>query len=300
MGLNLAHVRRTLAAAALLWVSACSHGTPAPAGSNGIVPSSDNVPIAFQVRGSGKPTLVLIHGWSCDSSYWAGQVDGLSRDYRVITVDLGGHGRSGSSRVNWTIDSFGEDVVAVVERLQPEQAILVGHSMGGDVAVAAARRLGGRVRGVVWVDTYRKLGSTRSADEVEEIVAPFAADFKPTTAALVRGMFPPGADKQLVARVAEDMSSAPPTIAVSALRSSLTYGRTITESIKGIRAPIVAINPDQPASEVQSMRDHGVEVVMMSGVGHFMMMEQPAQFNALLKQVVARHFTTPSMATTAR
>ena len=291
MGLSLAPLGRSLAAATLVCVAACSQSPYTPAGSAQFVPSSDTVQIAYQASGSGKPALVLIHGWSCDSSYWAGQVDELSKDFQVITMDLGGHGRSGTGRANWTIDSFGEDVAAVVDRLRPEQVVLVGHSMGGDVAVAAARRLGGRVKGVVWVDTYQKLGGTRSAAEVEEIVAPFASDFQPTTAAFVRGMFPSAADQELVNRVAEDMSSAPPTIAVSALRSSLTYGRSITETMKGV-GPIVAINPDQPAAGIESMKRHGVHVVTMSGVGHFMMMEQPARFNALLRAVVAEHFTS--------
>lgn len=292
MGMSLATVGRSLiASATLVFATACSHSAFTPAGSAQFVPSSDTMQIAYQISGSGKPALVLIHGWSCDSSYWAGQVGELSKDFQVITMDLGGHGRSGAGRADWTIDSFGEDVAAVVDRLRPEQVVLVGHSMGGDVAVAAARRLGRRVKGVVWVDTYRKLGGTRSSAEVEDIVAPFASNFQPTTAAFVRGMFPAGADQQLVNRVATDMSSAPPTVAVSALRSSLTYGRTITETIKGLGPPILAINPDQPASEAQSLRDHGVEVVTMSGVGHFMMMEQPARFNALLKQVVAERFS---------
>lgn len=274
MGMSLATFRRSLIAATLVFAVGCSHSTYTPAGSAGFVPSSDMVQIAYETRGSGKPALVLIHGWSCDSSYWAGQVDELSEDFQVITMDLGGHGRSGTGRADWTINSFGEDVAAVVDRLRPGQVVLVGHSMGGDVAVAAARRLGRRVKGVVWVDTYRKLGGTRSAAQVEEIVAPFASNFQPTTAAFVRGMFPVGADQQLVHRVANHMSSAPPTVAVSALRSSLTYGRTITKTIEGLGPPILAINPDQPASEVQSLRDHGVEVVTMSGVGHFMMMDQ--------------------------
>ena len=62
--------------------------------------------------------------------------------------------------------------------------------MGGDVAVAAARRLGQRVNGVVWLDTYRQLGTNRTADEVEALVRPFRTDFRETTRSFVRGMFP--------------------------------------------------------------------------------------------------------------
>lgn len=259
---------------------------------SGFAASADRLPIAYQSRGSGMPALVLIHGWSCDAGYWDAQLEPLSRDFQVVTLDLGGHGRSGMDRSAWTIDSFGQDVAAVVEALGPGQVVLVGHSMGGDVAVAAARLLGDRVRGVVWVDTYRSFGPPRSAADVEKAVAPFAADFAPTVAPFVRGMFGPDADPRLVDRVAADMASAPPAVAIPALRSSLTYGRTIRDTIKGVKAPIVAINPEGPPAEAQSLREEGIRVVTMPGVGHFVMMEKPAAFDAVLKEAVAESLAT--------
>lgn len=249
------------------------------------VVSPDGVPIAYSTYGTGKTALVLIHGWSCDTSYWAAQLQPLSRDFQVVALDLGGHGESGTGRKSFSIESFGQDVAAVVEAINPEQVVLVGHSMGGTVAIAAARQLGKRVRAVVWVDSYRKLGSPRSSEEVEEVLAPFRANFKETTGAYVRGLFGPDADEALVNRVAEHMSAAHPAIAISALESSLTFGRTITETIKEV--PIAAINACAPADDVESIQRHGVEVVTLPSTGHFPMMEAPRSFNKLLKQVVS-------------
>jgi DNA-binding transcriptional LysR family regulator len=65
---------------------------PAPAPPTLKVASADGVPIAYEVHGQGSPALVLVHGWSCDRSYWQGQVEPLSRHYQVITLDLAGHG----------------------------------------------------------------------------------------------------------------------------------------------------------------------------------------------------------------
>jgi hypothetical protein len=79
------------------------------------------------------------------------------------------------------------------------------------------------------VDTYRKLGSPRSAEEIQNVLRPFRTNFKATTDAYVRGMFGAGADEQLVQQVATNMAAAPPEIAVPALQSSLTFGRDITE-----------------------------------------------------------------------
>ena len=116
----------------------------------GVVTSRDGIPLVFEVHGAGAPAVVLVHGWSCDRSYWNGQVRPLAARYRTVTVDLAGHGESGSGRRALTMAAFGEDVVTVVEQLGADQVVLVGHSMGGDVIVEAALGLGDRVAGLVW------------------------------------------------------------------------------------------------------------------------------------------------------
>src|SRR5262245_26315272 len=116
----------------------------------------DGVRIAFEDHGAELPALVFVHGWSCDRTYWRGQAP-LAERHRVVTIDLAGHGESGVDRASWTMAAFGGDVAAVVEQLGLDDAVLIGHSMGGDVIVEAAPLLGGRVRGLVWVDVYPSL-----------------------------------------------------------------------------------------------------------------------------------------------
>ncbi len=78
------------------------------------VTSADGVMIHYEVVGEGEPTLVFVHGWSCDRGYWKGQVDEFAKTYQVVTVDMGGHGESGLGREDWTLAAFGDDVAAVV------------------------------------------------------------------------------------------------------------------------------------------------------------------------------------------
>jgi pimeloyl-ACP methyl ester carboxylesterase len=254
------------------------------------LPSFDGVPIAYEMHGSGPATLVLVHGWSCDRSYWRHQLAPLAATYRIVMLDLAGHGESGSARRTWTIESFGEDVAAVLRHVDAAPVLLVGHSMGGDVAVEAARRLGPQVRGLIWIDTYKQLGNPRTADEVAALIAPFRNDFATEVRVFVRSMFLPGADPALVEQVADDMADAPPSIALAAIEASLTYGRTITDAIARIDVPIVAINPDAPPTDRASMERHDVAVVTMSSVGHFPMLDAPDRFNALLSEVVRERF----------
>jgi pimeloyl-ACP methyl ester carboxylesterase len=90
--------------------------------------SADGVPVRYDGYGAGGPAIVFVHGWSCDRGYWDGQVAHFAERHRVVTVDLAGHGESGLGRTAWTIPSFGEDVVAVVDRLELSDMVLAGHS----------------------------------------------------------------------------------------------------------------------------------------------------------------------------
>ncbi len=278
--------------AQLLWlmafvVSMADDPSPAHAG-QGRAASADGVAIAYEAHGAGTPALVFVHGWSCDRTYWKGQLEPLGQRYRVVAIDLAGHGESGTNRQAWTIAAFGADVAAVVEKLGLERVILVGHSMGGDVIVEAARRLRGRVAGLVWVDVYRKLDAPPTAERIEAFVAPFRADFTERTRAFVRSMFPATADKSLVEWIAADMSSAPKEIALAAMVSVFSNGREMPAALAELKLPTIAINPDHPPTDFESLKRHGVEVVLMPGVGHFPMMEDPERFNRVLGSVIEK------------
>jgi pimeloyl-ACP methyl ester carboxylesterase len=253
----------------------------------GTVQSADGVAVRFEVHGGGGPALVFVHGWSCDRTYWLGQVNHFAERYRVVAVDLAGHGESGLDRPAWTMASFGDDVVAVVDHLGLAETVLIGHSMGGDVIVEAARRLPGRVAGLVWVDVYSTLGEA-ALDEtaVAEFVAPFRADFVTATRDFVRGMFLPSSSADLVEFVAADMSAAPPHIALDAIRHAVSNEPAVTAGLRGLALPTVAINPDNGHTDVEALRRYGVQTVLMAGVGHFLMMEDPQTFNRLLEEAV--------------
>lgn len=271
--------------AALVLTAACGSGTDQsaePERQSGTTYSADNVPIRYDDYGSAAATLVLVHGWSCDRSYWSEQIEPLSRHYRVVTVDLGGHGESGLGRSEWTIASFGQDVAAVIDALELDSVVLVGHSMGGDVIFQAARLRPEKVRALVMLDTYKQLGDWSSDAEIDAIVEQVSTDFAAVTENFVRGMFPSDADPNLVDRISADMAAAPPEVAIPAIRSSYLHAREVPDLIESLGKPVVAINPDDAPTDRESMRRYGVDVVIMPAVGHFLMMEDPARFNELL------------------
>ena len=279
-------LKLNLVAALALTISVVGNGQSVPNKKPLTVTSADGVSIAYETFGKGSTALVFVHGWSCDKSYWKGQIEYFSKAYRVVNIDLGGHGESGLGRKDWTIYSFGTDVAAVIKHLSLERVILIGHSMGGDVSADAALLLPGRVAGLIMVDVYKKLGAGRPAEQIDAFVADFSVDFAPKVQKLVRSMFLTNADPSLVEFVAKDMSSAPPAVALSAMRSSFTHSRQITHDFEHLKLPVIALNPDNEPTDVESMRKHGVDVIIMPGVGHFLMMEDSKRFNELLETAI--------------
>ena len=248
--------------------------------------SEDKVTISYAVHGKGEPALVFVHGWCCDRRYWSYQEPYFARKYRVVTIDLAGHGLSGLGRRNWTIEAFGGDVVAVIEKLNIERAILIGHSMGGPVIIEAARRMPDRVVGLVGVDTLHNVETRYPEEQIEDFIAGFQEDFKENTQEFVRDMFPSGSDPNIVEKIVEDMSSAPPWVGIGALRGYFHYD--VTEALKQVKFPIYCINTDLLETNVEANRRHAVsfDVKLMPGRGHFIMIEDPDTFNRLLDEVI--------------
>jgi pimeloyl-ACP methyl ester carboxylesterase len=252
----------------------------------GTARSADGIPIEFDADGDGSPALVFVHGWSCDRTYWRSQMPFFADRFRVVAVDLAGHGRSGTGRHSWTMSAFGDDVAAVVERLGLDETVLIGHSMGGDVIVEAALRLDDRVKGLVWLDTYRTLGDPSYRDGDEAFVESFRQDFVRATHAFVRRVFPAGADPALVDWVADDMSAAGSDDALDALEHAINNEDAVVAALPRLTAPVVSISPADRPTDIEALGRHGVEAILLSGVGHFMMLEDPDALNPLLGGII--------------
>jgi pimeloyl-ACP methyl ester carboxylesterase len=246
------------------------------------VASADSVMIYYDTRGAGDKTLVFVHCWSCDRSYWSNQVDVFAENYRVVTIDLGGHGQSGLEREAWTMEAFGADVAAVMQKLDLSNTVIIGHSMGGPVAMEAARLLPDRVVGLVGVDNFQNLAAQLTPEQVQAFMDQVTPDFVAATDQFVRSMFPAEADTALVEQIVADMTSAPPEVGLSSLENVLGYD--YLESISRVRLPIRTISSDRYPTEVSGNRAAAVsfELSLMPGSGHFPHLENPEVFNQLL------------------
>jgi pimeloyl-ACP methyl ester carboxylesterase len=258
--------------------------TNSPNGSTLLATEPDGVHIEYRVAGKGDPAIVLIHGWATDANYWNAQIAPLQAKYTVVTVDLAGHGGSTKSRTDWSMEKYGEDVATVVQRIPNQQVILVGHSMGGTVALEAAHTLGNRVIGIIVVDALKSVGlPPLSPLQIQTRVAPFRTDFIGAVRKYVsEELFEKGADPMFVQKVAYDMSLEPPEVGVPSLEALLSMDfRTVLADIK---VPVLAINSDLGATDDARIRKalRTFKSDVIPHTSHFLMMEVPDKFNPIL------------------
>ncbi len=267
-----------------LFITSCAQFTCVP---ESPVTSVDGVSIDFEIQGEGSPTLVFVHGWSCDKTYWSDQVSFFSKRFKTVTIDLPGHGKSGVNRTDWTIEKFGQDVATVVNKLKLKKVILVGHSMGGPIIVEAAQRVPKRTIGIVAVDSGALKDPTKdpSKKSVDGIVANLSRNFSGTMQAIVKKyIFLPTSDKRIVQKVASDMAAQPPEIGVEVMKGLRAWemGDDLA-SIKRVQAPVLFINAKRTMPNVELYKKIAdFRYRLIPNVGHFVMLEDPKTFNEIL------------------
>ena len=248
-----------------------------------VVNASDGVPIHYAVQGKGDPALVFVHCWSCDRTYWDTQVAEFAKNHRVVTIDLPGHGQSGQGRKTWSIESFGDDVKTVVTKLDLKRVVLVGSSMGGPISLEAARRMPDRVVAIVPVDSILNVEQKIPPEQLDAILKQFEADYKGTCTNLTNQFFfSPNTPAAVKERVLKDATSRPPEMAIAILKGILSYdsGPVLRET----KVPIFAINGDRAPTDLVTNRKYApqFDAVILKGVGHYVMLENPTGFNQAL------------------
>jgi pimeloyl-ACP methyl ester carboxylesterase len=254
------------------------------------VRAADGVPLAYDMRGRGETTLVFVHCWACDRSFWREQLDEFARDHRVVSLDLPGHGASGAGREQWSLAGLARDVQTVVESLQLQRVILIGHSMGGPVSLLAASRMPGRVAGVVGVDTLHNAEFAWPKEMAEQFASRFDTNYSATLSAAVRSMFPTNADTALVNWVTTKAHSADRKATLALLRDfpNLDMKKAFAEAKVPIRC-VNAVphgNSGFPTVLETNRKYADYDAVLIDGVGHYLQLERPAEFNARLKEIV--------------
>ena len=259
--------------------------------------STDNLEISYTKYGEGKDLILFVHGWSCDQTYWKNQIEFFKKNFQVVALDLGGHGNSGTDRKNWTISSFGDDVVSVVNQFKYASLFLVGHSMGGMVVLDAASKLDNKSITLFLVDQIQNKYWPVPEERVQNFLKPFRENFKNHTKEWVKTAdnFVEGSDPQLIEWISSDMSNAPPEIAIPSMHDVKTrnFDETIAQLKKRNISMTLINNKESKEKDKLELIELGFRIEIIPKVGHFIMLEKSQEFNQKLFELIKSKYLAP-------
>lgn len=247
---------------------------------------SDEVRLYYEESGQGFP-LVLIHGLLSDLTSWRYQIPEFSKHYRVIAVDLKGHGRSSKPTKEYRVHSHADDLHSLLQQLGIQQAHLCGLSMGGMVAEVFAIRYPDAVRGLVLADSAAMIADSAVSDRLT-LVAEHDMKWIANWAVkkILRLATPEARDhvRQMILRVRREDYR---------LALISTAGFNIAGKLSSIRAPTLVIvgekdetTPLWHAEQIKSWIP-GARLVVMKGASHMTPVENPDEFNRLVLDFLA-------------
>lgn len=233
-----------------------------------------------------KDALVFVHCWTCNVEFWKEQYNAFP-NYRVIALDLPGHGESDKPKVDYTMEHFARAVDAVMKKAGVKRAVLAGHSMGTPVVRRYYELFPEKTAGLVIVDGALLPFGPR--DQVEKFFEPLQKDYKAGAATFIDGMLQT-AHPEVRPFIRAGMLATPDHVGSSAMKFMLEDAYAAHGKINVPVLAVMAPNQMWPADLEQKYREVApdLEFRKMDGVSHFLQLEKPADFNAILGEFIAK------------
>jgi pimeloyl-ACP methyl ester carboxylesterase len=247
------------------------------------------VNIVYSDSGKGDTTLLFVHGWGINRSYWLDQINFFNKKYRVVAIDLPGFGESGKNRSVWNTDAYGKDVDSVITQLNLKNVVLIGHSMAGHIILQAAINEPDKVIGMVGIDNFKSVGAIETEqdkkgyavamNELKHHFKPFATQwfnqqlFYKTTADTIKK------------RILNDIGKADSLIAVAAIEDD---GFDEVKKLAVAKKKLYLINSDYTPTDTTGFKNNHIpyQLLYIHATGHFPMVEKPQEFNTALSDIL--------------
>jgi pimeloyl-ACP methyl ester carboxylesterase len=261
----------------------------------------DHVSLFYEEASGGAPPLILVHGWGCDHTFMAPQFAAFRGSHRVVTVDLRGHGRSDKPRQDYSIPAFADDLAWVCRELTLERPVVVGHSMGGAIALELAAERAHRLAGIAVLDTavlptpdawasVQPVIAALRTPGYREVVREFVAD----------KFFLASDDPQHKASTIRAILETPQHVLAPAFEAIFAWDSAAAAARCSV--PALYIASTRPRGDVARFRQacpilvHGQVV----SSGHFLQLEVPDQVNAMIRRFLSIHLVQTPDATECR
>ena len=253
--------------------------------------------VRYVTLGAGDATLVFIHGWACNLNFWREQAPAFVDKAKLVFIDLPGHGKSDKPNTAYTMDFLARAVVAVLRDIRAEKVVLVGHSMGAAVMCRVYQQMPEKVAALVSVDGLmcRPPGTP---DLARQFVGQFCVpEWQAHARKFFSTFFPyPGTEK-LRDQVVADMLATPQYV-IASEAENIASPEQPDWALPGVEVPLLVLNARSPLwSEryeqyVKSLSSQ-VDYHVYDGVGHFLMLEKPAEFNTNLTEGLQKFGVLP-------
>ena len=243
------------------------------------------VALCFTEAGSGAPPLVFVHGWTCDHTFFTPQVEYFSRAHRVVAVDLRGHGESDKPQQDYAMAAFADDLAWLCGQIGLGKPVIIGHSMGGLIALEVAARHPHLPAAIVTVDS-----PILPPEGTFEGLAPFVAALRTSAYQeaqrqfVEQMLFIPTDDPARKARILDVMSSAPRYVMASAFENIARFDQAAAAA--ACKVPWLALFAAHMFTDMPRLRAVCPHVVtgQTVGAGHFHQLEVPEQVNAMIER----------------
>lgn len=243
----------------------------------------EGVTLAYEEAGRGAPAIVFVHGVACHRGFWAHQMEHFSRRQRVVAVDLRGHGASDAPAQRYTIDAFADDVVWMCTELALTRPVVVGHSLGGLVALALAASHPDQLGAAVLIDSVLLAAGDRTGAIGDLVAALRAPESDRALRDYFATFFSPDDDPRRTAWILDQAVRTQPHVTSSIWEESLRAWDD-ADALRRCEVPVLYLDAGTPNADLARAVALRSELVIgrTIGSGHFSLLEVPEQVNAMI------------------
>jgi len=251
------------------------------------------VEINYFQQGKGDTTLLFLHGWCIDASYWKNQLDYFSKNYNVYAIDLPGFGNSKAERTNWTVEEYANDVTAFIDTMKLKNVVIIGHSMAGEIMLQTALSNNSKIAGIVGVDNFKFIDVSFTPEQMKQMTDFFPMlqnDFKNSAPAYADMLlFHPSTSMEVKDRLKTDFANSDSVIGYGSFMNQMQYAYNDAQRLEQLNYKLNLINSDGFPTNETGLNNHcksGFQVYTIAATGHYPMIEKPAEFNLILEKVL--------------
>jgi pimeloyl-ACP methyl ester carboxylesterase len=241
------------------------------------------IALTYQDRGSGTHSIILLHGWTCDHSFLRPQLEHLSRSHRVLAPDLRGHGQSDAPQSRYSIAEFANDIHGLCAALSLPPAIVIGHSMGGTIALELAAGYPENVSAICLIDSV-VFPPDSLKSQLPDIASQLAgSNYSQVFDQVVESLFIETDDQKRKAELLSLMKRTPKHGAIASFRGHL-LDYDFAAAASACKAPTAYLGAVRQLADLTKFRKYCPQLLtgQIFGSGHFAPLEVPEQVNSML------------------